>query len=144
MENRFDLIWFIVLNATINGQKKKDKRTNNDLQSTTQIIKDWAARTPLKTGMNSGAPEGWAVPAPMWHPSCYSCYKLVISHAWWKERIVIIKKHEHIVVICDTGTPQRLTKSWTVKLCAQSDDVNLTTKMPIQFHMCHLRITLVW
>ena len=96
MENRFDLIWFIVLNATINGQKKKDKRTNNDLQSTTQIIKDWAARTPLKTGMNSGAPEGWAVLAPMWHPSCYSCYKLVISHAWWKERIVIIKKHEHI------------------------------------------------
>ena len=47
------------------------------------------------------------------------------------------------VVICDTGTPQGLTKSWTVKLCAQSDDVNLTTKMPIQFHMCHLRITLV-
>jgi hypothetical protein len=29
------------------------------------------------------------------------------------------------VGICDTGTPQRLTKSWTVKLWAHSDDVNL-------------------
>ena len=28
----------------------KRKRTNNPLQSTTQNTKDWAARTPLKTG----------------------------------------------------------------------------------------------
>ena len=33
-----------------NGQKKKDNRTNNDLQSSTQKTKDWATRTPLKTG----------------------------------------------------------------------------------------------
>jgi len=32
------------------GQAKKDKRTNNDLQSTTQKTKDRATRTPLKTG----------------------------------------------------------------------------------------------
>ena len=32
-----------------NGQKKKDKRTNNDLQNTTQKIKDWITRTSLKT-----------------------------------------------------------------------------------------------
>jgi len=34
-----------------NGQKKKDKRTNNDLhvQSTTQKAKDQATRTPHKT-----------------------------------------------------------------------------------------------
>ena len=33
-----------------NGQKKKDKKTNNDLQNTTQKGKDRAARNPLKTG----------------------------------------------------------------------------------------------
>jgi len=31
------------------GQKKKDKRTNNDLQNTTQKTTDQATRTPLKT-----------------------------------------------------------------------------------------------
>ena len=31
-------------------KRKKDKRTNNDLQNTTQKNKDWATRTPLKTG----------------------------------------------------------------------------------------------
>jgi hypothetical protein len=30
-----------------NGQKKKDKRTNNDLQNTTHKTKDQIARTPL-------------------------------------------------------------------------------------------------
>ena len=30
-----------------NGQKKMDKRTNNDLQYTTQKTKDRATRTPL-------------------------------------------------------------------------------------------------
>ena len=30
-------------------QKKKDKRTNNDQQNTTQNITDRATRTPLKT-----------------------------------------------------------------------------------------------
>jgi hypothetical protein len=37
-----------------NDQKKKDERTNNDLQKT----KDRATWTPLKTGLNSGVPEG--------------------------------------------------------------------------------------
>ena len=32
----------------------KRKRTNNNLQHTTQNIKDWATRAPLKTGVNSG------------------------------------------------------------------------------------------
>ena len=35
-----------------NGKKKKDKRTNNDQQNTTQRIKDWATRTSLKAGGN--------------------------------------------------------------------------------------------
>jgi hypothetical protein len=29
-----------------NGQKKKDKRTTNDLQNITQWTKDWVTRTP--------------------------------------------------------------------------------------------------
>ena len=33
-----------------NDQKKKDKRTNNALQNTTQKTKDRATRTPLETG----------------------------------------------------------------------------------------------
>jgi hypothetical protein len=33
-----------------NGQKKKDKRTNNDLQNSTHKTKDRVKRTPLKTG----------------------------------------------------------------------------------------------
>ena len=32
-----------------NGQQKKDKRTNNDLQNTAQKTKDRVTRTPLKT-----------------------------------------------------------------------------------------------
>jgi hypothetical protein len=43
----------------------RDKRPNNDLQSITQKTIDQAIRIPLKTGVNSGAPEGYAVPAPM-------------------------------------------------------------------------------
>jgi hypothetical protein len=41
-----------------NGQKKNDKRTNHNLQRTTQKTKDQATRTQLKTGVNSGSPEG--------------------------------------------------------------------------------------
>ena len=35
----------------------KRKRTNNDLQNTTQKTKDWATQTPQKTGLNSGVSE---------------------------------------------------------------------------------------
>ena len=33
-----------------NGQKKKEKKTNNDLQNITQKTKDRVTQTPLKTG----------------------------------------------------------------------------------------------
>ena len=36
----------------------KRKGTNNDQQDTTQKTKDQVTRTPLKHGMNLGAPEG--------------------------------------------------------------------------------------
>ena len=41
-----------------NGLKKrKDKRTNNDLQTITDTTKDRGTRTLFKTGVNSSAPE---------------------------------------------------------------------------------------
>ena len=42
----------------------KGKRDNNNLQNNTHKTKDRATRPPLKTGVNAGAPEGLAVPAP--------------------------------------------------------------------------------
>jgi uncharacterized protein (DUF2141 family) len=44
-------------NRQHNGQKKKHKRTNNDLQNIHKT-KDRVTRTRLKPGMYSGAPEG--------------------------------------------------------------------------------------
>ena len=35
-----------------NGQRKKGKRTNNDLQNATQKSQDRVTQTPLKTGGN--------------------------------------------------------------------------------------------
>jgi hypothetical protein len=40
-----------------NGQKKKDKIVNNDLQNNARKSEDRVTRTPL-TGVNSVAPEG--------------------------------------------------------------------------------------
>jgi hypothetical protein len=37
---------------------KKDKRTNNGLQNITEKTKDRVTRTPLKSGLNWGAPNG--------------------------------------------------------------------------------------
>jgi len=39
-------------NRQYNGQQKKDKRTNNDLQNTIQKTNDWVTRTLQQTGMN--------------------------------------------------------------------------------------------
>ena len=49
-------------------QKKKNKKTNNDLQSITYKTEDPAIQTQLKQGVSSGAPEGLAVPAPLVTP----------------------------------------------------------------------------
>ena len=44
--------------------KKKDKRTNTDLQNITLKTNDRLSLTPLKIRVNSRALEGLAVPAP--------------------------------------------------------------------------------
>jgi hypothetical protein len=41
-----------------NGQKKKDKRTNNNLQNITRKTTDRVTQTQLKPRVNSGVPEG--------------------------------------------------------------------------------------
>ena len=41
-----------------NGQKKKDKRPNNDLQTITQKTKVRATRTPIKNRGDLRCPEG--------------------------------------------------------------------------------------
>ena len=59
----------------------KRKRQNNDSQNIIQKIKYRATRTPLKCGVNSGAPEGEAVPFP--HVARYSCYKSGTLTVWY-------------------------------------------------------------
>ena len=44
-------------------QKDKQRSTNH-----THKTKDQVTRTPLKTGVNSGSPEGLIVPAPLVAP----------------------------------------------------------------------------
>ena len=51
-----------------NGQNKNDKRKNNDLQNITYKAKDRITQTPLKTGVDAGNKEGWAVPVPLVAP----------------------------------------------------------------------------
>ena len=46
----------------------KEQKANNDLQNITHKTKDRATRIPLKPGLWSGVPEGWAVPAPYLKP----------------------------------------------------------------------------
>jgi hypothetical protein len=53
-----DLFFRKSKNRQHNGQKKHDKKTNNNLQNTTLKFKDRAKQTPQKQGVISGAPEG--------------------------------------------------------------------------------------
>ena len=51
-----------------NGQKFKDKRTNNDLQNITHKTKDQVTLTPIKTGDELMCSGRVAVPAPLVKP----------------------------------------------------------------------------
>jgi len=46
----------------------KRKKKDNDLPNTMQKTNDRATRTPIKTGVNSGAPIGLAGPVPIVTP----------------------------------------------------------------------------
>ena len=47
---------------------KKEKKTSDERQNTTQKTKHQATRTPLKRGGSSCTPEGYAFPAPVAAP----------------------------------------------------------------------------
>jgi hypothetical protein len=74
-----------------NGQKKKYKRTNNDLQNITHKTKDRVIRTPLKT-------EGELRCSGRVNSSCSTSYirrvnlvtNPVINHEWEKDRKVFM------------------------------------------------------
>ena len=72
-----------------NGQKKKDKWTNNDLQNITHKTKDPATRTPLKTG---GEPRCSGMVSSSCSTSDTRCVNLVtnsmINHEWGNDRKV--------------------------------------------------------
>jgi hypothetical protein len=70
-------------NRQCNGQMKKNKTTNNNLQITTKKIKARATRTPQTTGTNVRASELCGVPATIVAPFllcfCSSCVPYVAS-----------------------------------------------------------------
>jgi hypothetical protein len=47
-----------------NGQKKKDKKTNNDLQNITQKTKDWTTR--VNPNKNLSLTKSWCRPLSLW------------------------------------------------------------------------------
>jgi hypothetical protein len=75
----------------------KRKRTNNDLQNTTQKTQDWTTQTPLKTG-----DELWC--SGRVSSSWSACgirrvtlvTNLVIRHEWGKDHIVITTNGTYI------------------------------------------------
>jgi hypothetical protein len=69
----------IRVDNTLTQRKKKDKRTNNDLQSTSQKTKDLTTWTPLKTGSDLGC--SWKVSS--------SC-----SNIQWVQHITV----QHIIM----------------------------------------------
>ena len=51
-----------------NGQKKKSTKGQTTIYKHTHKTKDRVTRIPLKPNVNSGAPKGKAVPAPLVTP----------------------------------------------------------------------------
>ena len=62
-----------------NGQTKKNQKTNNDLQNTSQKTEDRTSRTHTKNwGWTQVIRQNKQFLLPLWHLSCYSCYT-----NWW-------------------------------------------------------------
>ena len=70
-----------------NGKKKKYKRTHNDLQNIHIKTKDRITRTPLKPWVNSGAPEGKAIPS---HFNSCSLYYTVVYYCFHYCYVIVI------------------------------------------------------
>jgi hypothetical protein len=83
------------------GQKKNDKRTNNNLQNTTQKTKDWSTRTPQKTGDGLRC-CGWiSSSCPASDPVVSDCCLMpneqlfsnimVRSYIWWDDDVHFVQ-----------------------------------------------------
>ena len=83
---------------TLQWPKKKNKRTNNDLQNTTQETKDWVTLTPLKI-------EGERGGSGKVSRSCFTCD---IRH-------VTVRQHEHHLI-----WKSRTYQGWTLELEAST------------------------
>jgi hypothetical protein len=87
-----------------NGQQKKYKRTNNDLQSITHKTKDLVTRTPLKTGceLTQVLRKGKQFRLHYWPPSCYSCFKSGDKSYMRKGPVYNYDKWNISLFTCDT------------------------------------------
>ena len=84
------------------GQKKKDNRTNNDLQSATQKTNDWATRALLKTRgelrWSRRVSSSCSISGTR-HATLVT--NSVISHAWGKNREVLMTSGIQCVFLCN-------------------------------------------
>jgi hypothetical protein len=55
---------YIEEEQTTQWQKERVQKDKQWSTKHTHKAKDWVIRTTIKTDLNSGAPEGWAVPVP--------------------------------------------------------------------------------
>jgi len=82
---------YIEEEQTTQWPKEKAKKDKQRSAKQTHKTTDRVTRTPLKSGVNSCAPEGWAVLAPV-----------VLIYEWGKDREVFTTNGTYAVVICDT------------------------------------------
>ena len=78
-----------------NGQKGKDKRTNNDLQNTTQKTKCW---TPLKTDGELRKCNQFLL--YQWHPPWSSCYYKPGNRSWMRKGHVALRSKNKTCWLC--------------------------------------------
>jgi hypothetical protein len=133
------------IHRMIDNTVVKIKRTNNDLQNTTQKTNVWATRTPLNLGLISGAPDRLAVHAPlltyvMVNVDYYRKTKMnktCFSTGLWEVIQIFYKNLPHF---CPQNTAIRLTGicsiifisiQFKICYCLNSKQRNLIKAMPI-------------
>ena len=100
----FSELWWEVIVRFVNLHCLNICLINNDLQNTPQKTKDWATRTPLKTGSELRC-SGKVGSSCSTSDTCYSCYKPSGKSWIRKGPDNDYEKRNISVVICDTDTP---------------------------------------
>jgi hypothetical protein len=102
---------------TTQRQNKKDKRINNDLQSTTHKTEDRVTQAPLKLGdeiMCSCRVSSSCSTSGTRRVNLVTT--LVICYEWGKDREVLTTRWTYPWSFCDTDIPQRSTKSFVAEI----------------------------